>query len=301
MNFRENFIEVKGYNNWFKAQHIPKHKISYLDFGDVNNPNIIVCAHGLTRNAYDFVKIANYLSKYYRVISISYPGRGKSDYFEDKSLYNYQVYVKDTLSFLDTLNILHHNNKLIWLGTSMGGIIGMNLASKYNNLFHAMIINDIGAFIPADIVVKIIQYAKQKTDFEDLNLAKVHLKMIYQTFGITDEADWDYLTKNSFIKNAQGKFTMNYDVDVVKPISDNIDKIKDVHMWYLWQNITCPVLLIHGIKSNILSIQTINQMKNIRDFDLYTINDAGHAPALMQYDQINFINSWVAKQFDSIK
>ena len=296
MKLQKQSVEIGPYTTWLNPQSIPKHRISYLEFGDPNNQNIVICAHGLTRNAYDFAKLGTALGDTYRVIALCYPGRGDSDFFTDKNHYNYQVYMQDTLLVLEKLNIKNNLN-VIWLGTSMGGIIGMTLASKYKDIFKGMILNDIGPFLPAEVLLRIIKYASQVVCFDDLDGAKQHLKIIYDQFGISDEADWDYLTQHSFKLNIDGKYQMNYDPMIVHGVDTGLNKLKDVTMWPIWHNIECPILVIHGALSNILQDSTIKEMQKSRDFDLYTVDYAGHAPALMTNDQILAIRSWIYQIF----
>lgn len=284
-------IKINSYINWFSAQYVPSHKISYLEFGNHENPNVIVCAHGLTRNAHDFDKIAEGLSNNFRVISLNYPGRGESENFEMNKHYNYHVYVKDTLLFLKKLNI----KKPIWLGSSMGGIIGMILASRYKDFFKAMILNDIGPFISSAPLVKIGRYAKKTVIFDDLDSAKQHLKLIYSQIGINNEEDWNYLTKYSVIPTLGGKYKMNYDPGIVHGMSIDNTTPKDVNMWTIWQRIVCKLLVIHGVKSDILTKSTIEEMQKTKNFDLYEVSYAGHTPSLTNLDQINYIKSWLEK------
>ncbi|ABV74952.1 hypothetical protein A1C_03330 [Rickettsia akari str. Hartford] len=286
-----NSIKIGPYINLLPLQYIPKHKISYVEFGDPKNKNIIVCAHGLTRNAHDFDKIAKELSTNYRVISINYPGRSDSENFKKSNHYNYTTYIKDTLFFLKRLNIKNP----IWLGTSMGGIIGMVLASKYKNIFKALILNDIGAFIDAAPLMKIGGYAKKTILLDDLASAKEHLKLIYAQIGIKDEEDWDYLTKYSVISTFGGKYKMNYDPAITQGMK-NASNQEDVKLWSVWNKIKCRILVIHGMKSQILTKSTVNKMKETKIFDLYDVKYAGHAPSLMNFEEINYIKSWLEKK-----
>jgi len=290
---RQHFIKIGPYINFLGLQYIQSHKISYLEFGDSDNKNVIICAHGLTRNAHDFDKIAQALSKDFRVIAINYPGRGDSDYFKIKKHYNYQVYIKDSLFFLNELKIKQTTHQITWLGTSMGGIIGMVLASKYPKLFKNLIINDVGPFISSSPLVKIGQYAGKTLLFDDLNSAKQHLKLIYSQFGITAEEDWDYLTQHSFKLNFDGKYKMNYDPDIVYSMKTTSYKPKDVNLWKIWDKIECNLLVVHGAKSEILTESIIKEMKRNKNLDLYVVESAGHAPALIASDQIDYIQTWV--------
>lgn len=282
-------IKIGPYINWAGLSCVPSHKIAYIEFGDPANNNVIVCAHGLTRNAHDFDKIAGELSKNFRVISIDYPGRGSSDSFEESKNYNYRVYLKDTVLFLKELGI----KQCIWLGTSMGGIIGMVMASRYPKLLKALIINDVGPFIDSAPLVKIGNYARQKKLFSNLSECKEHLKLIYAPFGISSEEDWDYMTKYSFHLTDNGKYAMSYDQAIVSGMKSKSAARKDVNLWYMWNKINCKMLVVHGAKSEILQQSTIDKMKKTKNFDLYVVDYAGHAPSLMSYDQIDYITSWV--------
>lgn len=275
--------------NWLRLERVPAHRLSYLEFGDPANENVIVCAHGLTRNAYDFCKIASELSREFRVVALTYPGRGNSDYFANRALYNYPVYAKETQLFLQKLGIV----KPIWLGTSMGGLIGMALASRHSDIFKALILNDIGPFMPGQTLARIRKYASQMHLFDDIKAAKQHLKMIYSQFGITEEADWDHMTKYSFTQNKQGQYQMNYDPNIVErnPKGSN----KDVDIWTLWHKIQCSIMLVHGKKSDILLQETVDLMQTTKNIDLYKVEYAGHAPSLMTHDQINAIRSFAMK------
>ncbi len=290
--FKEKYVEIGPYINWFRLQRIPAHKVAYLEFGDPENKNVIVCAHGLTRNAYDFTKIASSLSKDFRVIALTYPGRGNSDIFNNKSHYNYQVYLKETSLFLEKLAI----KQAFWLGSSMGGIIGMVLAGLSPKTFKGLILNDIGPFIPGNTLAKIGKYAKQTPVFDDLLYAKQHLKMIYSAFAIKDEEDWDHMTKYSFTKLTCGRYQMHYDPAIVHSMKGK-GKAKDVNLWHAWYKISCPILVIHGTKSDILQQSTVEEMQRTKKLDLYSVSYAGHAPSLMTQDQIEAVRSWLISHF----
>ena len=285
------YLELGPYINWRKLQIIKRHKLAYLDYGDINNPNILVCAHGLTRNAYDFHKIAMNLQTDFRVIAIDYPGRGNSDHFSDKKHYNYYAYVKDTLLFFKKLNI----KQPFWLGTSMGGIIGMAIAGFFPKILRGLILNDIGPELPTATVKKINKYAAQEPVFTDLNLAKQHLKMIYNSFGIKDEEDWEFITQNSFKINSHNQYKMNYDPNIIADMSNNQQKLKNIDMWKIWHKISCPIFVVHGAKSDILLVDTVKKMQATKKIEMHRVEYAGHAPALTNFDQIIPIKEWLTK------
>jgi pimeloyl-ACP methyl ester carboxylesterase len=294
MVYQKKQIEIGPFINWLQVQRIPKHRLSYLEYGNPRNKNVIVCAHGLTRNAHDFDKVASHLKDKFRVISISYPGRGNSDYFINKKHYNYQVYIKDSFIFLKKLGIQNP----IWLGTSMGGLIGMAMASLKPKIFKGLILNDIGPSLRGNVLAKIRKYAAIDSSFENFEAAKSHLKVIYSQFGIHKEEDWDYMTEHSFNIEEDGKFYMNYDPEIVHGMQVNQAKPKDVNLWSVWNKIICPLMVVHGAKSDILDQTLIEKMKQTKNFHLHTVNYAGHAPALVTEDQIQAIKSWVEKYYE---
>lgn len=285
MVYKRKFIEIKAYFNWFCFKKIPTHTISYLEFGDSSNENILICAHGLTRNAHDFNKVAKALSNSFRIIAIDYAGRGASSYFTDRSHYNYHVYLSDTVKLFKALNI----KACFWLGTSMGGLIGMALSASLPKLLKGLIINDIGPEINKNILNRINKYSRTMPIFDDIASAKKHFKYIYNKFGIINEIDWDHLTNTSLIKTASDQYKMHYDPNIIP----EADITKDVNIWSIWQRITCAILLIHGAKSDILTKDIVNKMLKKSSVSLKTIDGAGHAPGLTTTDEVDGIKQWL--------
>jgi pimeloyl-ACP methyl ester carboxylesterase len=281
---------IPTYFNWFKFQRIPEHKISYADFGDPTNENVVLCVHGLTRNGRDFDKLATQLSSNFRVICLDVVGRGQSDWLENKYHYNYDTYYRDTLLFIEEMNLKNFH----FIGTSMGGIIGFLIASKHKDMFKSLVLNDIGPFIPGKSLARIAKYVALQPKFDNFEQAKAHLKIILSPFGIKDEEDWNIITKNSTVLSSDGKYKLAYDPEIVKGMNITPDNIKDVDLWSIWDKVDCPTLIIRGEQSDILTKETADQMlaskKNIK---IYTAPEVGHAPALMDMTQILEIEKWL--------
>lgn len=289
---KQNHITIGPYWSFRKLQRVPAHKISYLEFGDPNNSNILLCIHGLTRNAHDFDYLANEISKNYRVISIDMVGRGDSEWFKNRKYYQYDTYIKDIILFLDALNIKSVN----FLGTSMGGLIGMAIATYYPKYIKNLIINDVGPELPKHTLTRIRKYINLNPEFDNLDEAEQHLKIILKYFGITEDEHWKHITQYAVKLNENGKYKLKYDPMVTAGDQNSSDDADDnkkmVELWYLWKKIKIPILLIQGSKSDILLESTVKKMQSFRDFNLYVI-DAGHAPALMQQTDIKVIYDWL--------
>lgn len=266
------------------------HKIAFQQWGDKKNPNVLVCAHGLTRQKHDFDDLAKRLSQHYRVLSFDFPGRGESDWLQNKSSYDFAQYIVDALIVVAYSN----QNKVHWLGTSMGGILGMLLASMDNSPINKLIINDVGPFIPKTALSRIADYLSQPVEFDNEEQFELYLRTIHASFGALTDDQWKRLTRYSQRKLTNGKITLHYDPGIALPYASNATQ--DVDLWPVWHAITQQCLLIHGEQSDLLSAETAQQMtKTGPKSELLTIPNTGHAPALMNDNDIDYIHRWLSK------
>ncbi len=270
----------------------PRH-LAYYQWGDVENPDIIVCVHGLSRNARDFDFLAEALASRYRVIAMDMAGRGKSDWLTNKTDYNYLTYIADCCALLDGLKL----EKVTWLGTSMGGIIGMMLAAQQPQRIKRMVLNDIGAVVSAQGLTRILGYVGSSVPFANAEEALSHLKSILRPFGIASEAEWQFMFEISFNRLPDGRYAFAYDPDISQPFRDaasKADAIADIDLSAAWSQVQCPVLVLRGKESDILTHETAAAMLNrpipttLKEFD-----GVGHAPALLNDVQIHTIIDWL--------
>jgi pimeloyl-ACP methyl ester carboxylesterase len=266
----------------------PARHIAYTEWGDPNNENIVICVHGLARNSRDFDYIAASLAKNYRVICPDVVGRGQSRWLTDKSLYNYNTYVEDMVALVDYLG----GKPVNWIGTSMGGLIAIFMLQKYQYI-KKLVLNDIGPFIPKEALQRIAKYVSVNPSFDNLEECKAHLKKILVPFGIQEEEHWDHLTKYGF-REENGKYYLHYDPAIgAAAFQDGSESIVDFDAWSLWPNITCPVLVLRGEKSDILNQETYEKMlQTHHDIKGVEIPNVGHTPALLTKDQIAIVTSW---------
>ena len=277
-------------SKYLSFQHQDKsRRIHYLDWGNPDQPTVF-CAHGLTRNGRDFDFLAHKLSEEYRIIAIDYPGRGLSEWLTDKNDYTIPTYVEVSLALLDELNL----NKIHWLGTSMGGLIGMIVAAFHPHRFNSLIINDVGPEIPDAAVKRITDYLLESFKFKNLVDFEQHLRLIYAPFGNLNDQQWTHLTQYSHCINEKGDIVANYDPDIVIPFKQKSSVEAD--LWAIWKNITSRIYLLHGENSDILSLSIIKKMKQLQPGMMSTtIEHTGHAPALMSKAQIELIKNWLKR------
>jgi len=267
------------------------HKIAYSEWGNSNNPNVLICSHGLTRNKHDFDIIANSLATDYRVLCYDFPGRGESDWLTNKMDYDYQQYTVDALMLIAVSGA----EQVDWLGTSMGGIQGLILAAMKGSPIRKLILNDIGPFIPKEALAIIADYLGQQEVFDDLHQLEQYLRLHHAGMGDLSDKQWKQLAIHGHRQLDNGKVTLIYDPDITQVFKANSDK--DVDLWPIWQAVHQKTLLIHGAKSPLLNNATVDQMTTTGTCaDLLTIVNAGHAPALMNEQDISAVKKWLTKE-----
>lgn len=269
------------------------HTIHYLTWGDRANPPLF-CVHGLTRNARDFDALASALAEHYWVVCPSMAGRGKSEYLSDVSNYNYVAYMSDCISLAAHLGI----QRCDWIGTSMGGIIGMMTAALNPQLIGKLIINDIGFIVPKEALAHICEYAANQPNFSSFEEGCGYLRTIQAGFGIEEEAHWQHMFEHSVIKDG-AQWRLNYDPNILEPVrmeTDNFKKLEDIDLSELWQPVACPILLLRGANSEVLPVETAAMMRQDKaQLDFAEIPDCGHAPHLMSEEQISLVKDWLLK------
>ncbi len=272
-----------------------EHRFTYWYWGNPAMTDLpaLLCVHGLTRNGRDFDFLAREMADQYQVLCPDMPGRGKSDWLASPQNYNYDTYLADVIALLDSRKI----KQVDWLGTSMGGILGMRVAAERPALIHKLVLNDIGAVIPLAGLKRINDYVGFNTMFSDRAEAETYLKQIHASFGITQEEHWQHLTEYSFTQLSNGEFQLAYDPGILDPLRDPAKKLTleaDTQLWPWWDAVQCPVLVIRGENSDILLPETVDEMVVRRpNTAVLTIPQVGHAPSLMEPNHIQFIKDWL--------
>ena len=269
-------------------------RLAWREYGDAHNKRVIVCVHGLSRNSLDFDKIAQVLSTHYRVISVDVAGRGESDWLEDKNDYNYGVYLNDMHALFAHLQL----NCVHWLGTSMGGIIGMMLGAQYPALIRRLILNDVGCVVSAEGLKRILGTADKKWMFDEKAAALAYLKTVITTFGIQSEEDWEYMFWASFKQTEEGKYCFRHDPDITRAFRESAMQdqgIQDVDLSMFWNAISCPVLLLRGMESDIITHEAASIMGKRPEVSVVEFEGVGHVPALLDSQQIETVTNWLDK------
>jgi pimeloyl-ACP methyl ester carboxylesterase len=264
------------------------HRVAYSEWGPEREEKVAVCVHGLTRNRRDFDELAKALQKNRRVVCPDIVGRGSSDWLADKSQYNFITYCADMTALLARLR----GKSVDWVGTSMGGQIGMILAAQANTPIERLVLNDIGPFVPKEAPRRLLAYAgTPPAPFESLEAAEAYIREIYAPFGKLTDRQWAHLTRHS-LREVEGNYALAYDPGIVEPLRDM--QRADFHIWPLWDRIRCSVLLLHGKESDVLLESTVEEMKRRGPHvEVVEIAGVGHAPTLMAPEHIRIVRDWL--------
>ncbi len=270
------------------ASALGQHDMAYAEWGDADSERTILCVHGLTRNGRDFERLAAALeADGYRVLCPDIVGRGRSDRLPEGAPYEISQYIGDITAMLAQENV----TKVDWIGTSMGGLIGMAMAALPQTPIRRMVLNDVGPFIPKAALERIGEYVGIGWRFDSFDKAVDHIKRAYAPFGLTSEEDWRYLTEISTVKDDGGGWVNAYDLRIAEPFK--AAEIGDADLWALWEVLSVPIMVMRGAESDLLTPDVAEEMTRRGPMaQVIEIPGCGHAPALMDTHQIDLLRDW---------
>jgi len=263
------------------------HHIAYVSWGEPGALPPVVCVHGLTRNGRDFDRLAGTLESERLVIAPDIVGRGASSWLADAGGYAYPQYCADMVALIARLGV----DAVDWVGTSMGGLIGMMLAAQPNSPIRRLVMNDVGYRIPRQALLRLAGYVGQDPEFADLAGVEAYLRQVHAPFGELDDEAWRQLALHGHRRLPDGRYGLAYDPKIGRPLAGAITA--DVDLASVWEQVRCPVLLLRGAESDLLLAETAQAMAT--KAELVEFPAVGHAPSLMVPDQIEIVRSWLAR------
>lgn len=263
-------------------------RIAYTDWGDPGAARTVVCVHGLTRNARDFDALAAVLARDARVLCPDMPGRGGSAWLAEPMAYAGPTYVAVVQGLIAALGI----PRVGWVGTSMGGIVGMLLAATPETPIDRLILNDVGPFIPKAALAAIGTYVGQDPAFADQAEAEAYLRRTHAEFGPLPDAWWRHMTEHGVRADPAGGLRLHYDPAIRAPFAKGVDK--DLDLWAAWDAIRCPTLMLRGGDSGLLLAATAEEAaRRGPAAQVVTFPGVGHAPALVDRGQIAVVRDFM--------
>ena len=276
------------------------HRIAYTEWGESSNPHTVVCVHGLARNSRDFDFLAPALTPECRVLCMDVVGRGASDWLESKSDYTFSTYQSDAAAMLARADA----EKLDWVGTSMGGLIGMFLAAKKNSPIRRLVLNDVGALIPWGALFRMKGYITRGRQFSSERAVEAYLREVCAPFGPLSDEQWRHLARHGARRNEDGSYQLSYDPAIGESLHGHIDPefpigpdlLRGIDLWSVWSKVACPVLVLRGAESDVLPEKTLEEMRARKPHvEAVEFEGVGHAPALMSPEQIAVVKRFLLK------
>lgn len=277
--------------------------MAYWEWGDATAGHVIVCVHGLSRQGRDFDVLAQALVEKsgggVRVVCPDVVGRGESDWLKDPALYQVPTYAADMLALLAQLK----PTTLDWLGTSMGGLIGMALCGQPNLPLpvpvRRLVLNDVGPVIQWESIARIAGYLGRNMEFDSLQAAADAMWAISTSFGPHTPQQWLELSRPMVKPRGDGQsgVRLHYDPAIavgVRAVTPEAAVQGEAMLWYLYDAISAPTLLLRGADSDLLSPATARQMtQRGPQARLVEFAGVGHAPTLIAADQVDTVASFL--------
>ena len=266
------------------------HRVAYTEWGQASAQPPVICVHGLTRNGRDFDYLSPALEGDGRqVFCPDIVGRGKSDWLADPADYNYLQYLNDMTALIARSGA----DSVDWVGTSMGGLIGMLLAAEANTPIRRLVINDIGPYMPLAALKRIAVYLERSPLFDDLEGLEKYLREIYAPFGDLSDENWRHLARYGARTTPDNKLGLAYDPAIAQAF---LAVDQDVDLWWAYDRVRCPVLVLHGFDSDVLPAPIAQQMTQRGPrAKLVEFPKIGHAPALMDSAQIAIVGEFLRR------
>jgi pimeloyl-ACP methyl ester carboxylesterase len=295
------------------------HRIAYTEWGDARNSHNVICVHGLSRNSRDFDRIAAALEADHRVVCMDVVGRGDSDWLADKSGYSFSTYLSDAAALiarvttpiagglLESLQARLRGSsrptaKLDWIGTSMGGLIGMLLAAKPGSPIRRLVMNDVGPFVPWHALIRLKGRVGSESHFATHDEVERYVRRACHSFGELDDEFWRHLTDHAAVREDDGGYRLRYDPAISRGQPVHLDPelpigpefLRGIDLWAVWDAVRCPVLVLRGAESEVLPRETVEEMQRRKpNLTVIEFPGVGHVPALASRDQIDAVRKFL--------
>lgn len=262
------------------------HRMRWVEWGERDNPRVLVCVHGLTRCGRDFDHFAERMADAYRVVCPDIAGRGRSDWLADKADYQYPTYCADLAAMLAAIGA----ERVDFVGTSMGGILGMLLAAQPRTPVAKLVLNDVGCIVPRVALERIAGYVGRDPAFDSLEALEAAMRAV-SPFGSLTPAQWGHLAIHVARRDDAGRWRFRYDPGIAIPFLAGPLADVDLRPW--WQAVRGPVLVLRGEHSDLLSPEIHAKMLARPGTEGLVVSGTGHAPMLLDGAQVAAVRAFL--------
>ena len=270
------------------------HRMAYTEWGAPDNPRVLVCVHGLTRVGRDFDRLARALSSHYRVVCPDVVGRGRSDWLRDPTYYVVPQYVADRVAQIGRLDA----EEVDWVGTSMGGLIGIAVAGQAEAPIRRLVINDVGPRLDAAAIARIGTYLGAPVSFATVDEAIDYVSVVAAPFGVKQREDWRELVEPALRRDGE-RWVLHYDPRIAVPFKSVTPEgatAAEAAMWRLYDAIRCPTLIVRGEHSDLLTRETLFEMQaRHASAQGAEVPGVGHAPTFMFEHEIALVRDFLVQ------
>jgi pimeloyl-ACP methyl ester carboxylesterase len=293
------------------------HEIAYTEWGDPRSSRLVFCVHGFTRNSRDFDALAANLADSCYIVCMDVAGRGASEWLPHKGDYTFGLYLTDAAALLARVmaplpssgirRILGAarppKRSIDWVGTSMGGLMGMMLAAKRHSPIRRLVLNDVGPLVPWPALMRMKQaHSGHHVSFETIDDAESYLRSACAAFGSLSDAQWRHVAYHGTIRKSGGTYVLAFDPAIithmrgggVAGVAFGSEFLSGVDLWPTYDAIRCPVLVLRGAESDLLPRTTAQEMtRRGPKAELIEFASVGHAPWLRTSDQIGAVRGFL--------
>jgi len=270
------------------------HRVVYYEWGDAGNPRVAICVHGVGRNGRDFDVLGEALAPTHRVLAVDMPGRGESEWLADPNDYVFPTY----LTTLVALIARSGAEKVDWVGTSMGGLLGMIVAAQPGSLIERLVVNDVGPAIEPAAIERIRSYFGLDPTFATYAEIEQYIRTVSAPFGRLTDTQWEHVTRSNVRQRPDGRWRLAYDPGIAIPFRASA---APPDLWGVWDAIRCPTLVLRGEQSDLLSAATAAQMATRGPMPaVLEIAGVGHAPMLLSAAQVEPVTRFLRAGANSL-
>jgi len=261
------------------------------DYNQSSSSTVVLCMHGLSRNSADFEPLCQVLSNQYRIISVDQRGRGLSQWDTDHSRYQLASYVEDMWQLLDQQGI----EKVVLIGTSMGGLMGMLMAAQKPERVQGLVINDVGPEVDSEGLARIMSYVGKTTEIKSWDDATAQIRSINQVCFPSFTLDqWQAMARRTYREDDRGVPVVNYDPNISTPIQADKAAAVPTDLWPVFEMLTVPILTLRGSLSDLFSRNCLSRMRELKPaMQFVEVDDVGHAPVLDEPQAVESIESFL--------